>query len=334
MLYHFLQGYTDAIYIAVHLRVPKEPRHGLFPAPPVPIEAQVATGFERLFGGASWLIRAAARLPRWLRPNAAGSTGRRAPARTLAIVMAGALAAIVAIISSNAGATILVFDQARSATGADVIPTRAGATVPQDYGDRVTGSSMAVPGGAFTYGNGGEDFTPNVVVDYFSGNNVSLWTIQYGDLTNVMFASAGSNVMSLRLTADPGFDVLLYAFDLAGWPLSDYTINEVTITSGGTTLFSQSNVLVEGNATGPGHTSFDFTSPLMGPDLLIDIDFANIVAGQQDNLGIDNIRFGQNPPPGITPTRIPEPGSLALFGVGLAVLRRIGSRKRLRQSTR
>jgi hypothetical protein len=78
MLYHFLQGYTDAIYIAVHLRVPKEPRHGLFPAPPVPIEAQVATGFERLFGGASWLIRAAARLPRWLRPNAADSTGRSA----------------------------------------------------------------------------------------------------------------------------------------------------------------------------------------------------------------------------------------------------------------
>ena len=241
-------------------------------------------------------------------------------ATTARILVAFVLAGMLAGIAGHAEATILTFDQARSATGSTVIPTQAGAAVPQDYGDRVSGTTMAVPGGEFTYGDGGEGFTPNVVVDYFSGNNVSLWTIQYGDLTNVMFASQGSNVMNVRLTADPGFEVLLYEFDIAGWPESDYTINGVTVTSGSTTLFSQSNVPVEGNATGPRHTSFDFANPLSGLELLIGIDFANIAFGQQDNIGIDNIRFAQNPPPASEPLGIPEPGSFAIFGLGLALL--------------
>jgi hypothetical protein len=244
----------------------------------------------------------------------------RIAGRAARITFAVALAGMLACTAGEAGATLLTFDQSRSATGALVIPTQAGSNVPQDYGDRVTGSPMAVPGGAFTYGNGGEGFTPNVAVEYFSGNNVSLWTSQYGDLTNVMFASAGSNVMNVRLTADLGYEVLLYQFDLAGWPESDYTINEVTVTSGGTTLFSQSNVLVEGNATGPRHTPFEFTSPLSGFELVIGIDFANIAFGQQDNIGIDNIRFGQNPPPAGRPIPIPEPGSMVLFAMGLALL--------------
>ena len=162
------------------------------------------------------------------------------------------LAVLLACGSGEASATLLTFDQARNATGTQVVPIQAGANVPQDYGDRVTGSPMTVPGGAFTYGNGGEGFTPNVVVDYFSGNRVSLWTTGYGDLENVLFAGQGANSLNLRFTADAGYEVLLFDFALAGWPTSDYTIDAVTVTGGGATLFAENDVPVQGDAMGRG----------------------------------------------------------------------------------
>ncbi|WP_340118274.1 PEP-CTERM sorting domain-containing protein [Pelagibius sp. 7325] len=319
MLYHFLRGYTDAIYVAVHLRAPKAPRAGLFAEPPVPIEAQVATCFETLFGMIAWLIRALAGTARWIYPGRAGSAGRRAIAGTVAFVLGVALFAVVAA-AGSARATILTFDQGRSATGFDVVPIQAGAQVAQDYGDRVTGSPMDVLGGTYTYGNGGEGFTPNVGVNYLATGGVFLWTLEYGDLTNVIFAGPGSNVFRVQLEADAGFEVVLYGFDLAGWPLTDYAIDAVTVSSNGIPLFSQIDVAVEGDATGPGHTAFGFAAPLMGSELTISLDFSNIPFGQQDNFGLDNIRFGQSPPPEVVPTEVPEPGSLALLVTGLAML--------------
>ncbi len=223
-------------------------------------------------------------------------------------------------LTGNSYATILVFDQSRDATGSTVVATAAGSDVQQDYGDRVTGSPMAVAGGQFTYGNGGEGFTPNVVVDYFSGADVGLWTVQYGDLTNVLFARAPlsgtiAGSLNVRLTADPGYQVQLYHFDLAGWPNADYTIDAVNIFGNGATLFSLANVLVEGDANGPRHTSFDFSSPLTAAQLLIQIDIGNIAASSQDNIGMDNIRFGQTPP-----AAIPVPAASVLFGSGLVLL--------------
>jgi hypothetical protein len=234
------------------------------------------------------------------------------------------IAAMLGGVAGDAGATVLIFDQTRDATTSTMVfPTYGGSNVQQDYGDRVTGSPMAVPGGMFTYGNGGEGFTPNVVAEYSSGNNISLWTTDYGDLTNVMFALQNSNVMNILLTADSGFDVLLYDFDLAGWPQSDYTIDEVAVLSGGTPLFAQNGVLVEGDATGPGHTTVAFANPLRGPELLIKIDFSNIGGSIQDNIGIDNIRFGQDPPP----AAIPAPAVLPLLFSALGVLGFAGWRK-------
>ncbi|MCP4230973.1 MAG: hypothetical protein GY771_12620, partial [bacterium] len=87
-------------------------------------------------------------------------------------------------------ASILEFDQIR--VGGIVVPTISGNPVAEDYGDRITGAVMNVPGGQFTYGNGGEGFTPNIVLDYFAENaipnnpRVGLWGNQYGDLTNVL----------------------------------------------------------------------------------------------------------------------------------------------------
>jgi hypothetical protein len=240
----------------------------------------------------------------------------RAPFTSLLVAAAISLGISV----GDSHATVLIFDQTRDATQTTVFPTTAGSDAQQDYGDNVTGSPMNVPGGQFTYGNQGEGFTPNVVADYFSDTSIGQWTIQYGDLTNVLFArsplaGASANTLNVRLTADPGFEVQLYHFDLAGWADTDYTISGVSVFSDTATLFAQSNVLVEGDLSGPRHTAFDFATPLSANQLQIQIDFANLVAGMQDNIGIDNIRFGQDPP-----AVVPLAPALWLFGSGLLAL--------------
>ncbi len=240
-----------------------------------------------------------------------GEILRRASSIAVAVVLAG--------LAEVGHASILEFDQIRQ--GDDVIPTIGGRLVPQDYGDRVSSSPMNVPGGQFTYGNGGEGYTPNVVVDYFTGSatpinpGVKLWAGQYGDLTNVMYGNPSALTLNVRLTADAGFAAQLYGFDLAGWPETDYTIDAVRVLSGPSALFEQTNVLVQGDLNGPRRTSFDFATPLSATELLIEIDYGNLDGGQHDNIGIDNIRFGQNPP-----AVIPLPAAWLLFFSGLSVL--------------
>jgi hypothetical protein len=247
---------------------------------------------------------------------------RNLSART-AILPVTAFALMTAV---PAGATILTFDQTRAVSGGPVVPTFGGASVPDGYGDRVTGATVDVPGGTFTYGEAGEGFTPNVVADYFSGSaslvgpGVSLWEDSYGDLLNVLFGNNNSSFLGVRLTADPGFSVGLYGFDLGGWPNADYVVDAVRVFGGTTLLFEQTSVLVEGNFTGPRRTTFAFATPLFADELLIEIAFGNLPGSQHDNIGLDNIRFGQDPPPlpsGGDPTTVPEPGTLALVLMAL-----------------
>lgn len=256
---------------------------------------------------------------------------------------AAALGAALAA-AAPASSTILTFDQVRGASaGNPVIPTFGGATVPLDYGDRVVGSPMNVPGGQFTYGQAGEGFTPNVSVEIFSGAaspagaGVTLWEAGYGDLSNVLLANNASNFLAVRLTADPGHRVGLFGFDLAGWPNSDYLIRGVSVIGDAGLLFSQLDVLVEGDLAGPRHTSFLFADGLFGSELLLTIDFSNLGGGQHDNIGLDNLRFGQDPPPAgppdgggpVTPA-LPEPGTLSLAAaalLGTRLLRRRAKRR-------
>jgi hypothetical protein len=238
----------------------------------------------------------------------------------LRVVMVGFLAASPAL----ARATILLFDQERdAATQSTVGPTSSGGTLPADYGDQVTGAVMAVPGGFFTYGEGGEGFTPDVSVDIFSAAatatdpRVNLWQTGYGDLVNVIFAdgpgTAGAPLLSVRLTAAPGYAVDLYGFELAGFGV-DYVITGVSVFAGPTTLFSEANVLVQGDLSDPRHTTFAFATPLSAPELLLQVDLSNLASGIQDNVAIDSIRFGQTPPPAV-----PEPATALLLLTGLAL---------------
>jgi hypothetical protein len=60
---------------------------------------------------------------------------------------------------------------------------------------------------------------------------------------------------------------------------------------------------------------------LSAPELLLRLDLSNLAAGVQDNIGLDNLRFGQTPP------RVAEPGAGAMLLAGLVALAR-GQRAR------
>ncbi|MEZ4289841.1 MAG: PEP-CTERM sorting domain-containing protein [Myxococcota bacterium] len=257
------------------------------------------------------------------RPSRSPRVLALASARSLGGGLAALLLAGGLVAPSNAGATILTFDQTRR--GADVVPTESGGSYPTDYGDGVTGPSMGVSGGVYTYGEAGEGFTPDVTIEITSSlatatdAGVRLWGQGYGDLLNVVFTegpgTAGAPLLFVRLVASPGFEVDLYGFDLAYFGAASTTIAGVSVLSGSTELFGATDVVVAGSASTPGHTSVAFATPLSAAELLVRIDLSNIAPGSQDNVGLDNLRFGQTPP-GV----VPEPGTAVLVLAGLAVL--------------
>ena len=221
------------------------------------------------------------------------------------------VAAIACVAASSAHATVLTFDT--DITNLGVIP------LDQGYGDRVAAALQ----GTALYGVGAEGFTPNVVVEY-RGNgavpNFQRWTTGYGDLQNVAYNNvAADNRAQLIFTADPGYDVVLHGFDLAGWFFTDYTIPNVLVNSGPSLLFSQSNVLVHGAPPVPMHTSFEFAGGLRGGQTLtLFLDLTGL-RGNGPNVGIDNVRFGQislAPPP----AAVPEPATWAMMVLGFGSL--------------
>jgi hypothetical protein len=84
--------------------------------------------------------------------------------------------------------------------------------------------------------------------------------------------------------------------------------------AGATTLFSEANVLVQGDLSGPRHTAFAFATPLSAPELLLQVDLSNLASSIQDNVAMDSIRFGQTPP-----AAVPEPMTALLLLAGLAL---------------
>jgi hypothetical protein len=237
-------------------------------------------------------------------------------------VRAGLAFVLCLVLAIPAAATILIFDQSEAGTA-----TTDGAPVPQEYGDNVAGSSQ----GGYTYGEAGEGFTPNVTVNYGSGGGrfaitgASLWTMGYGDLTNVIYLSSTSPVLAVRLAADPGYLVKLLGFDLGGLG-GDITVASISpypgIGIGG----------VETVLGGSTHSDFDFDSQggVLGQVIQIEIDLSNLDPGERHRVGMDNVRFGQTTCGelqsgggswiwiGIGGCAVPEPGILSLLFGGLA----------------
>ena len=219
----------------------------------------------------------------------------------------GLLAAAALIGAFPAQATLLTFD---------VDGIAPGQIIDQDYGDRVNGTSDVVG----DYGQGAEGTTENIVVDYGTVSP-SLWTSGYSDLTNVFFDNAdGQGPLAITLTADAGYQVLLYEFDLGSWSTNSTVPAIQVLDQDDTVLYSVTSELILFNA----RTNFSFNGPLSGQTLRIIIDQANL-GGASDNVGIDNVRFGQTSPT----APIPEPATMTLLGLGAAAL---AIRNRLKQA--
>ena len=242
--------------------------------------------------------------------------------------MAGAFAATSMVASVNA--TILTFDPSGSIpSSADMFDTFG------DYGQNVTSASEA----AGTYGNGGEGFTPDVVVDYEGnvfGGGTRPWQAEawvgsrsfngqfysaggYGGLDgNVLYLiESGGNqqgivpILGLR-SVDPSIDVQFYGLEVDGFGANESdVILRVYEGSLANLVYTSPTVSTTDNPASFGTQSGG--SPLVvGQELIIEIEVVN--QGANTNLwAIDNVRFGQ----------IPEPGTLMLGAAGcLAMLMR------------
>jgi hypothetical protein len=197
-------------------------------------------------------------------------------------------------------ATRLIFEQSN---GFALNSTYLDSNLNPNYGDRVTAAQQDGYNYDLTAGP-----TPGIVARYGTGttSDFSGWPGDYGDLVNVIYLNALPKVVDLKFTADPGFAVGLQSFQMAGWSHADYTINSVKVLDqSNTELYSQSNVLVQGNAVGPPHTDFVFGSPLIGQSITIRIDATNL-GGSFQNIGLDNVLISQ----------LPEPASSVLLVVG------------------
>jgi len=238
----------------------------------------------------------------------------------------------------QATATILTF----SITDAGNYPVSEdfpeGFGIDQTYGDNVTSTSTTNGTVTFGYGVGAEGFTPNVQVSYgpfsiFTGG-ASLWRYNYGDLDRVLYQGSISQPIGINydyllvdLIADPGFEAVLYGFDLGGWNETDYQINSVSVYDAqfngffpaDNRVFHDANTTIAGN--GPSHSAYSFGTPIRGNWISILID-ANNLGDTSQFIGIDNIRFGQEVD---TTPDVPEPGTvsmLLLAGCGLWIMRR------------
>lgn len=254
-------------------------------------------------------------------------------------------AALLAAFAWNgaAQATILTFNITDTSQYVVSENFPEGFQIDQVYGDRVTGDTTSGTV-TFSYGDTAAGATtPNVQVGYGPGSiftgGPSLWRYDYGDLDRVLYQGStftglgfDYDILEIGLFADPGYEVLLYGFDLGGWPDTDYTIDEVAVISGPSTapghprLFQEFDVLVQGADDGTAHTSFDFSAaPLRGNSLFIYLDMRNLGA-TSELIGIDNIWFRQE---FVDPSAVvPEPASATLLGLGLGALGLIQTRRR------
>ncbi|MFN9746931.1 MAG: PEP-CTERM sorting domain-containing protein [Betaproteobacteria bacterium] len=208
---------------------------------------------------------------------------------------AAAVAASLALLSGTAQATMLTF------TGI----SQLGPSTGSEYGDRVTvaGTGIGLEGGA----------TPNIVLDFVptsTGTPFSVWASGYASLSSAL-GHVSFNVKGyVEFTPDPGWDVVLTSFDVAGWSSSAYPDSRVRVVdAAGTTLFDT------GSFTFPVSTVQSFLPvPIRSSQPL------RLVVDDFGDLAIDNVLFSQV-------ATIPEPGTWALWLAGVGVLGTLARRR-------
>lgn len=162
-----------------------------------------------------------------------------------------------------------------------------------DYGDRVSCFRM----GNFHYGLEG-GVTPNVTVTY-AGDGVSsafptFWTTGYNDLLNVIENETdGDTGYQVIFQADPNTIVHLESFDVGNWG-GPVNVPEIRVTDGeGTILFQVIGVTLPAYSV-PQHVHLEMPGEVRGNRLVLRVNTTNL-GGASDNIGLDNIRFSQDP---------------------------------------
>ncbi len=182
--------------------------------------------------------------------------------------------------------------------------------IPEDYGDNITSTLDGVTGYEYGMGNG---FTPNITVEYAPDTGgFSLWPTNYAELVNALGHGSFDVPGEIILTPDPGYQVTLNSFDIAGWVNVDYQTQFAIYDDNGSlaspNLFSADLLVPGANSINPLAGSITATGSL------------HIFVSNIGSTGIDNINFDQ--------TVIPVPAAVWLFGSGLLGLIGVARRKK------
>ncbi|HEY0947708.1 MAG TPA: PEP-CTERM sorting domain-containing protein [Opitutaceae bacterium] len=172
--------------------------------------------------------------------------------------------------------------------------------IPATYGDRLDPNLLDI-GYATRSASTGE----------LIAANLDFWNRNYGDLTNIAFATENGAVAEITFVPAEGYGVRLVSFDLAGWPNLDRTSSILRLVDANQKVVfdfaANGPVMIEGNLLGPQHSTF-------APNFTFD-GTLRLQWGTDWNIGVDNIVFEAVPL-----SVIPEPSTWALLVVGVALV--------------
>lgn len=195
---------------------------------------------------------------------------------------------VVESLESRRLLTVLTFEKAFS-----TMTTSLTSNDFPTYGDRVA----ATAAGDFRYGAAG-GFTPNIVTDLGPVRSTGFWDLAgwpggYGDLQNVVRDFFGPGNVTVKLTADAGYEASIHSLDLGSRGGVDRTIKSVRVLADGVEKFKLTNVKVEGDTVGARRTSITLPTPVVGKVVQLLVDATNLGTSESSEIGLDNVRIGQ-----------------------------------------